>query len=257
MTINSKIVGILNITPDSFSDGNLYTDETSILVHTLKLIKDGADVIDVGAESTRPNAQKLSDAQEWQRLAPVLAKIIAICHENKVKVSLDSYHPHSVMQAIGLGVDYINDVNGLKNPQMIEAVKNSAVKIVLMHSLTIPADKSINIADVVDVVNEVKSWFNNQMQHLNSCGIDKSRLIFDPGIGFNKTAKQSWELINRASDLQELGVPVYIGHSRKSFLGEISQRDEKTIEVSKQLISNNIDYIRVHDVASHRVILYS
>jgi dihydropteroate synthase len=255
MTTKTKIVGILNITPDSFSDGNLYNDEESILSQTLKLIKDGADIIDVGAESTRPNAEKLSDTQEWQRLSPVLEKIIALCHQHKVKVSLDSFHPSSVKRAIGLGVDFINDVNGLKNPQMIEALKNSTVKIVVMHSLTVPADKSVNIPEELDVVNELKIWFNNHMRFLNSCGIDNSRLIFDPGIGFNKTVKQCWEVINRASELKQLGIPIYIGHSRKSFLGELSQRDEKTLIVSKQLIANNIDYIRVHDVLSHNVII--
>ena len=139
MIKNTKIVGILNITPDSFSDGNKYTDEESILNHTNQLIQDGTDVIDVGAESTRPNARKLSDDEEWERLSPILQAIVQTCHKKNVEVSLDTYHPPSATRAIEIGVDYINDVNGFKNPQMIEAVKRSNTKLIVMHSLTVPA----------------------------------------------------------------------------------------------------------------------
>ncbi|PIR39053.1 MAG: dihydropteroate synthase [Alphaproteobacteria bacterium CG11_big_fil_rev_8_21_14_0_20_39_49] len=251
MIKNTKIVGILNITPDSFSDGNKYNDAESILSHAEKLIKDGADVIDIGAESTRPGAIKLSTVQEWQRLSPILQNIIDTCHKNNVEAGIDTYHPENAMKAIETGIDYINDVNGFKNPQMIEVAKNSAVKIIAMHSLTVPADKAVNIDEGVDTVSEVLSWGNAQIQNLIDNNIERSRIIFDPGIGFNKTASQSKELIQRVEELRSLRVPIYIGHSRKSFLGDVDDRDKATIEISKQLIAKDIDYIRVHDVSGH------
>jgi len=251
MIQNTKIVGILNITPDSFSDGNKYTDEESILNHTKQLIKDGADIIDVGAESTRPNATKLSDEEEWQRLSPILKKVINTCHEHGAKVSLDTYHPPSAQKAIELGIDYINDVDGFKNPQMIEAIQDADTKLIVMHSLTVPADKSINIPTDLDVIEEIKSWAKYKISQLEQSGIDKSRLIFDPGIGFNKTAGQSKEIIKRVEELKSLDVPLYIGHSRKSFLGDVECRDTATTQISKELIEKDIDYIRVHDVKGH------
>ncbi len=251
MIKNTKIVGILNITPDSFSDGNKYTDAKSIIDHTRQLIKDGADVIDVGAESTRPNATKLSDEDEWQRLSPIIEKIINICHKHNVKVSLDTYHAESARKSIELGVDYINDVSGFKNPKMTEAIKNTDTKLIVMHSLTVPADKSINIPENVDVVEEIKNWAISKILQLNDSGIDKSRIIFDPGIGFNKTVSQSKELIERVGEIKELNVPIYIGHSRKSFLGDVEDRNQATIQISNKLIEKNINYIRVHDVRGH------
>ena len=254
MIKNTKIVGILNITPDSFSDGNRYTDEESILDHTKQLIRSGADIVDVGAESTRPNATKLSDEEEWQRLSPILEKIVSICHEKNVEISIDTYHPTTVTKAIELGVDYINDVDGFKSPQMIESVQGSDVALIVMHSLTVPADKAINISDELDVVEEIKGWARQKILKMMDSGIDKSRIIFDPGIGFNKTAKQSKEIIKRVEEFRSLDVPIYIGHSRKSFLGDVKDRDEATIEISKDLIEKDIDYIRVHDVKGHSYI---
>ncbi|MDA0781790.1 MAG: dihydropteroate synthase [Rickettsiales bacterium] len=251
MIKNTKIVGILNITPDSFSDGNKYNDVEAILSYAEKLIKDGADVIDIGAESTRPGATKLSAEQEWQRLSSVLKKIIDTCNKNHVETSIDTYHLETAKKAIEMGIDYINDVSGFKNPQMIEVAKNSSVKIIVMHSLTVPADKTVNIDEGVDAVSEVLNWGNEQIKNLVDNNIDRSRIIFDPGIGFNKTASQSKELIQRVEELRSLRVPIYIGHSRKSFLGDFDDKDKATIEISKQLIAKDIDYIRVHDVSGH------
>jgi dihydropteroate synthase len=256
MINKTKIVGILNITPDSFSDGGKYTDEQAIVNHTKNLIDEGADIIDVGAESTRPGAEKLSDEEEWQRLSHILSKIIQICHTYNVQVSLDTYHPNTAKKAVKLGVDYINDVDGLNNQKMVDTVKKSDVKLIVMHSLTVPADKQININEDLDVIIEIKNWAYDKIQNLVSMGIDKSRIIFDPGIGFNKTANQSMELIQRVNEFKDLQIPIYIGHSRKSFLGDIKKRDERTLEISKQLIKQEIEYIRVHDVNSHQDITF-
>ena len=253
MGFKTKIVAILNITPDSFSDGGKYFNERNILQRTQELIDEGAAIIDIGAESTRPEATPLNANQEWDRLKDILPKIIKLCHENKVLTSLDSYHIESVSKAIDLGIDWINDVNGFKDPNMIKAVQNSEVKLVIVHSLSVPVDRNIIIFG--DPILEVRKWAKDKIENLTQNGINLDRIIFDPGIGFSKNTIQSWQLINNISEFKDLGVPIYVGHSKKSFLGNQVDKVHATLEVSKQLITNKIDYIRVHDVKEHVDIL--
>lgn len=251
MKNKTKLVGILNITPDSFSDGGLFFDSDSVFSQVHKLIKDGADVIDVGAQSTRPGAKLLTAQEEWSRLSPHILQLIEICHSYDVKVSVDSFHGEVVFNALNAGVDIINDVTGLKLQKMIEVAAKSDCKIVMMHSLTVPADKKVIMKDDIDVVDQLLNFASKQIKHLISCGIDPDRLIFDPGIGFNKTTKQSWEIINRVEELKQIGLPLYIGHSRKSFLGDlktVKEKDKATFKISKDLIKKEINYIRVHNL---------
>jgi dihydropteroate synthase len=252
--LKTKIVAILNITPDSFTDGGKYVNEYDILERTEQLITEGAAIIDIGAESTRPTATPLNAEQEWNRLRTILPKIINLCHNNNILVSLDSYHKESVSKAIKLGIDWINDVRGFQDPEMIAAVKSSDVKILIMHSLSVPADKNIIISG--DPVSEVKNWAKNKIGSLMRSGINLDRIIFDPGIGFGKNSLQSWQLVNNISEFKDLMVPIYIGHSKKSFLGEEVDKAQATIQLSKKLIESGVDYIRVHDVKEHVSILY-
>ncbi len=248
-----ELVAILNITPDSFSDGGKYNDEASILDQTGKFIKNGAAVIDVGAESTRPGAIILSPEQEWQRLESILPQVIKIAKDNNVKVSIDTRHAASAANAIELGIDWINDVSGIMSADMIAAVKNSNVQLVMMHSLSVPSDKSILMPENVDVVAEICAWATTQISALELAGIDRSRIIFDPGLGFGKTTAQSWQLIDRIDEFKSLGQKILVGHSRKSFLGgDLADRDARTLEVSAKLTANGVDYLRVHDIESHR-----
>ena len=249
MINKTRLVGILNITPDSFSDGGLYFDSDSIFEKVRSLIKEGADIIDVGAQSTRPNAKILSKKQEWERLSPHLLQLIDICHAYDVRVSIDSYHPEVVIKALEAGADIVNDVNGLQDPAMIKLVAKNDCKVIMMHSLTVPADKKILVNEDLDIIQVLLEFASNQIKHLISLKIDPSRLIFDPGIGFNKNAKQSWEIINRIEELKQLNLPLYIGHSRKSFLGTPPDKDLETLKISKELINKNIDYIRLHNIA--------
>lgn len=252
----TKIVGILNITPDSFSDGGLAGNLENIIASAVKLIKDGADVIDIGAESTRPGATTLTPEEEWARLGNCLPKICVLAKTSGVLTSIDTRNSQTAKRAIECGIDWVNDVSGVSDDSMMEILKSWRGKIVVMHNLGVPADKNIIIPEDKNVVTEVYNWLEARLQLLEKAGIARSRIILDPGIGFGKNAEQSWELINNISTFKKLGAEILVGHSRKSFLGAtIDERDEKTLEVSKQLISDGVDYLRVHNVSLHKTSL--
>ncbi len=242
-----KLVGIVNVTPDSFSDGgkNFNPDEAS--KNIAQMLQDGVDIIDIGAESTRPGATALSQEQEWERLKPVLSAL-----QDKVVFSVDTRHLETATKAILLGAGWINDVSGFANPEMVEAVRDSDCKLVVMHSLSVPADKSIILQENIDPVEFLISWAKKRFVDLEKAGIERSRLVFDPGIGFGKNAQQSWAIINNAERFSELGVPVLFGHSRKSFMGS-GQGDDETIKISQQLAEKGVDYLRVHNIKRHKL----
>ncbi|MCE3231963.1 MAG: folKP [Rickettsiaceae bacterium] len=249
----TKLVGILNITPDSFSDGGKFTQVSSALLQAEKLITDGAAVIDIGAESTRPNAIPINADEEWQRLEQILPAIIKLCHQRQVLASLDTRHAFTAEKAIDLGIDWINDVDGFNQSGMIDTVKNSHAHLVFMHSLGVPADKNKTLPSNIDVIQLVYQWAENKILQLQQAGIAKEHLIFDPGIGFGKTPLQSWQLINNIEAFQSLGVKILVGHSRKSFLGD-GDRDVATLAVSKELIVKKVDYLRVHEIIQHSLL---
>ncbi|MBL0318516.1 MAG: dihydropteroate synthase [Alphaproteobacteria bacterium] len=252
----TRLVGILNLTPDSFSDGGSYTDLSSLLISCTTLIKEGAAVIDIGAESTRPNAIPLSAKEEWQRLAPYLKSIINHIHQLGALASLDSRHPENVQRAVDLGIDWMNDVSGLSDQAMIDVAASSHVSIVVMHSVSIPAERTMTIPDDIDPILYLKQWLDTCISHASAAGIDKQRLIFDPGIGFGKNVDQCWSLINRADELKAFGYPLFIGHSRKGFLAPDKapkDRDPETCRVSAQLCRKQVDYLRVHNVISNKL----
>ena len=250
---NTKIVGILNLTPDSFSDGGQFYSPAAAIERIGELVRQGADVIDIGAESTRPKATPLSAEEEWQRLEPVVKQLAAF---PSVPFSLDTRHAVTVKKALDYGISTINDVSGFSDPDMVEAVKNSHCKLVIMHSLTVPADTHVVMDEHVDVVAELMEFARKRIATLVSAGIGKERMIFDAGIGFGKTTAQSFAIIPGIDRLKSLDVPLYIGHSRKSFLGEPKEnRDKATLEMSRLLIQQGVGYIRVHDVAAHRTLM--
>ena len=250
-----KFFGILNITPDSFSDGGKFYDTQSALDHLKKLINDGADIIDIGAESTRPNAIPITAEEEWSRLKEILPKVINEIKTNylEIKISLDSRHYQTVAKAIDLGIDIINDVSGFEDENMIELAAKSGKKIVVMHNLGVPADKNKIIPENLDVVEVLINFMKAKLAQLQKAGIKKENIIFDPGIGFGKNAKQSIYIIQNIERLHCLEIPLLIGHSKKSFLdemdcGEVKTREEKTILLSKNLAKRGVEYLRVHDV---------
>ena len=259
-----KIVGILNLTPDSFHDGGNYNNLESAMQHLDQMLEDGADVIDIGAESTRPGAEVLSDDQEWERLKDILPAAVKqvelFNRQNKssVQISLDSYHLENIKKAHDLGVQIINDVSGLVNQQLIEFIAKNNIITILMHNLAIHANPDLIINPHLNINQEIISWAKDKIQKLTEFGVKKEQLIFDPGIGFAKNADQSIIILKNILDYRILDLPIYVGHSNKSFLDKVGIKDrgrsEKTLIISKYLIKKGVDYLRVHDVAAHNII---
>lgn len=256
---DTRIVAILNLTPDSFSDRGAYYKPSDALAAIERFIDEGADVIDIGAESTRPGATSLSAGEEWERLKPVISQLPRFV-SHRVPFSLDTRHPENASKALEYGISWINDVSGFSQAAMVDAVRPSNCGLVVMHSLTVPADKSVVIPSSVDVMQELLSFAQSRISSLEAGGIARGRIVFDPGIGFGKTAAQSLEIIRRIKEIEVLDVPLLVGHSRKSFLSAYKvetpmNRDEATLEISQFLIGQGVTYLRVHDVAAHRRLL--
>jgi len=264
----TKIVGILNLTPDSFSDGGKFDSLEQAMIHLKKMILNGADVIDIGAQSTRPNAIKISNEQEWIRLENILPAIIKEIQKfnrdnnKKIQISIDSYHFETIKKSYELGIDIINDVSGLKDEKIIEFIATKNITTILMHSLSVPVNPQLVINENINVNKEILNWACEKISLLQKMGVKKSQLIFDVGIGFGKSAKQSICILKDINSYRILGLPLYVGHSKKSFLDEVKideefklknldERAQKTLTVSKFLINQKIDYLRIHDVAEH------
>ncbi len=250
----SKLVGILNITPDSFSDGGQHDTAEAAYQHAQTLIHDGADILDIGAESTRPHATPLSPMQEWDRLRDCLPDIITLAHQHNKQVSLDTRHADTAEQALTAGVDWINDVSAAQNERLLDIVATTNCHYVFMHALTIPADKNVTLPQDTDITPYLSDYFARECDRLISKGIAQEHIILDPGLGFGKTAVQSLTLLWDAPALRSLGYPLFIGHSRKScfaLMGSAEQRDTLTLLASHYLMQHCIDYLRVHDVRSH------
>lgn len=253
-----ELVGILNITPDSFSDGGKHQNENAIIQQLHHLVNTGADVIDIGAEATGPNAKPISAETEWLRLEPALSLILA---EKKnlllsPKISIDTRHPETACKALALEVDWINDVSGLDHPEMQQAVLNSACDIVFMHHMGIPTNKNITLPLDQNPIETLLQWAKTKISALEQTGLSRERLIFDPGIGFGKTAEQSLALLREAQRFHDLGIRVLIGHSRKSFLASITNastenRDIETAITSLSLAKQHVHYLRVHNTEIH------
>ncbi len=249
----TKIVGILNLTPDSFSDGGKFNSLESALLQTQKMIDAGADIIDIGAESTRPTAIKISAEEEWSRLEKILPEIVALVKKapRPIKTSIDSYHFSTIKRSHELGVDIVNDVNGLLDEKIVEFIAAKNAETILMHNEKIPAVPDSLINPHINLIGEMLSWFEKKLSELEKKGVKKSQLILDPGIGFGKDALQSIRILKNIDQFKILGLPIYIGHSRKSFLEEVKingDRTQKTLVISKYLAIKKIDFIRVHDI---------
>lgn len=248
------LMGIVNVTPDSFSgDGKLADDAVR---HAEALLDAGADILDIGAESTRPGATALTAEMEWTRLEPVLTKIIGHHWRSRVRLSVDTRHAVTAARALALGVDIINDVSGMQDPEMAKALAEHSCDVVVMHALSVPAESHNVLPPDCDVVAEILRWKKRITEFAKAHGIAPERLIYDPGIGFGKSAEQSLRLIEQAAELKQSGGRWLVGHSRKSFLKLVTEkaagdRDGPTLEYSRQLAQAGIDYLRVHDVQGH------
>jgi len=219
-------------------------------------MEQGADIIDIGAESTRPGATPLNADEEWPRLAPVLEAIVVQGWRDRIRLSIDTRHAQTAARALALGAEIINDVGGLADDAMCETLEQHECDIVVMHALTIPADPAVTLPESADVIAEILAWKTRIMARAAAHGIGNHRLIYDPGIGFGKTAEQSLALITRAVELKKSGGRWLYGHSRKSFMKLLTDapaegRDALTRKFSQALADVGMDYLRVHDVAGH------
>jgi dihydropteroate synthase len=243
------LMGILNTTPDSFSDGGRWTILEAAVARGLELAAQGADILDVGGESTRPGAAPVSTEEELRRTIPIIERLRSRC---ELPISIDTYKAEVARQALGVGAEVVNDISGLTfDPEMLDVCARSDCGVICMHIQGTPQTMQRN-PTYADVVAEVKSQLTSRLQVLSKSGIDRERIVLDPGIGFGKTAQHNLEILAHIHEFREIGRPVLIGHSRKSFLKKILNRsvDETggTIGVAIAAAMQGADLLRVHDV---------
>ena len=247
-------MGIVNVTPDSFSDGGRYLTHEVALEHALRLAADGADILDVGGESTRPGADAVSLDEELRRVVPLIEQL---ARRTDVPISVDTSKAEVARQALRAGARIVNDISGLRfDPEMIEVCGESRCGVVVMHMQGTPQTMQIE-PRYTDVVEEICEYFRERLQTLGRDGIDAERIVLDPGVGFGKTAQHNLEILSNVARFRALGRPVLIGHSRKRFLKKIVRRDVDdirfgTVGVSVALAQQHTDIVRVHDVAANR-----
>jgi dihydropteroate synthase len=248
------LMGILNVTPDPFSGDGLLGP--AAVAATARLVAEGVDVLDIGAESTRPNALALDSDAEWARLQPVLDALAQQAWRGRVRISVDTRHAETAARALAWGVDTINDVTGLADPAMLDVLKAQPCEVVLMHALTVPVDPAVTLPAGCNVVQEILQWKAAVSAKAAAAGLAPERLVYDPGIGFGKTAPQSLALVNGAKQLVDSGGRWLFGHSRKSFLklftdAGAASRDDLTLATSAQLAAAGVHVLRVHAVRRH------
>lgn len=250
------IMGVLNITPDSFSDGGLYLDPTSAIEQAKELVAQGAQIIDIGGESTRPGAKRISPEEEQERVLGILQQLkqLDIC-----EVSIDTMNSSTAGLAIHYGADYINDVSGgLADPEMFSVVAAGKAKFILGHWRG-HSDNMDELAQYEDVAREVVAELSEQVAMAIAAGVNRDRIIVDPGLGFAKDMGQNWELVARLDELERLGLPILVGASRKRFLASaldpqnpatvsMPRRDVATAVLTALLLQRKLWGIRVHNV---------
>ena len=243
------VMGILNVTPDSFADGGLHYDTEIAIARGMEMIDEGVDIIDVGGESTRPGADRVSEDEEQARVLPV----IRVLAESKVAISIDTMRASTARLAVEAGASIVNDVSGgAADPDMFATVADLGCKYTLMHWRGHSKDmnsKAIYGDVVADVIEEVTM----QLDKALAAGVKRENIILDPGLGFAKDPEHNWEILNRIEELTALGYPVLIGHSRKRFLGGDNPdgREEATVAVTQSLVGKGIWAVRVHGVKAN------
>ena len=252
------IIGILNVTPDSFSDGGKYLSPDVAVGRALQMQAEGADIIDIGGESSRPGAEPVSAEEEMKRVIPVIEEV---CDKLDIPISIDTYKSKVAEKAIEFGVSIVNDISALRfDPDMAKVVAEHDVPIVLMHMKGTPRDMQLD-PDYNDVMHEIVSFLNERKEFAISSGIDEHKIILDPGIGFGKRTgegiEDNCEILKRLKELKTLNQPILVGASRKRFIGNVCG-DGKQLPVTERLegslaaiavaVMNGADIVRVHDV---------
>jgi len=249
------LMGILNVTPDSFSELPGLQTVDSYLNKAINMFDAGAEIIDVGAESTRPKSLPISKQEEWKRLQPVLQAMDSHWQGSiwKPKISIDTRNSEVAEKAVTMGIDYLNDVSGFESPRMSCIAAKANVYAICMHHCGVPPNKKNIIPYSKDPILEILNWAKNKKKDLLNSGVALNKIIFDPGIGYGKNTTQNWQILKRINELHAVGVPLLVGHSRKSFLNSCTEqafkdKDYETAVVSEFLARNKVQYLRVHDV---------
>ncbi|PXW85210.1 dihydropteroate synthase [Nitrosomonas sp. Nm84] len=246
-------MGVVNITPDSFSDGGLYLSTQKAIAHARDLIAEGANILDIGGESTRPGSQSVSIDEELNRVIPVLEALA----DTNTPISIDTSKPEVMKQAIAAGAFMINDINALRNPDALKVIaQHDHVQVCLMHMQGTPQNMQVN-PQYQNIVSEVKDFLQQRLQTAKSAGISPDRLIIDPGFGFGKTLQHNYTLLNQLNEFTTLNVPVLAGLSRKSMLGTITgnsvdHRIHESIAAALLAVVKGAKIVRVHDVKASK-----
>jgi dihydropteroate synthase len=249
-----RVMGIVNITPDSFADGGRFANVASALAHIRTLLADGADIIDIGGESTRPGAEPVSEQQELDRVLPLVEQLRAECNERAVPISVDTRKPGVMRAAIALGADMVNDVGALQAHGALQVVADSTtpVAVCLMHMRGEPATMQ-QAAAYGDVVVDVADFLRTRIAACLAAGLVRERIVVDPGFGFGKTVEHNLELLRRLPEIVALGYPVLVGLSRKSTIGALTGRDvggrlAGSVAAALAAVARGAAIVRVHDV---------
>jgi dihydropteroate synthase len=249
------VMGILNVTPDSFADGGRHNEFDAAVARGLAMIAEGVDIIDIGGESTRPGAERVSEEDELNRTIPVITELA----KHGVRISIDTMRASTAEAAVKAGASIVNDVSGgLADPEMLATVAGLQVPYIAMHWRG--QSKDMNSKAVYgDLVTEVIAELNERIDAALDAGIHRDKLIIDPGIGFAKDAEHNWAIIDSIDRFVAMGYPVLVGASRKRFLGGDSpdEREQATIELTKRLGTTGVWAVRVHSVKPHKEVLSS
>jgi len=246
------LMGILNITPDSFSDGGLYFNKQKAVKRGLQLIEEGADILDIGGESSRPGAESITVEEEKKRILPVLSEIRK---RSDAFISVDTTKSEVLNSALDYGADILNDISGMRfDPKILELAAEKKIPVVIMHMKGTP--KNMQESPFYEnVIEEIKTFFKKRVKTALKTGVKKNKIIIDPGIGFGKRLKDNLKIIGSLSSFNDLELPILIGVSRKSFIGSLlnvspDQRAEGTIASSLVSILQGVHILRSHDIAS-------
>lgn len=247
-------MGILNITPDSFSDGGRFMTDQAMVKGIEQLVEAGADIIDIGGESTRPFSSPVTVGEELQRVIPAIKAVRRI---SQIPISIDTTKSSVAEQALDAGADIVNDISALRfDPEMSRIVRDRGCPVVIMHMQGTPENMQIN-PTYTDVISETFAFFRERLSSLSKLGIDQRKIIIDPGIGFGKSLAHNLAILKNTASYQELNCPLLIGHSRKSFLcavlgQHLGDRDLPTAVISGLLAQQQVSIVRVHDVKGTR-----
>lgn len=255
----TKIMGILNVTPDSFYEGGRHSTTEAAVAHGIKLAEEGADLLDIGGESSRPGSDPVGEQEELERVIPVIKAL----HEKlSIPLSIDTMKSEVARQAVEAGASMINDVSGFHDSKMREVAASTGVDICVMHMQGLPKTMQQNPKYEGGVVPNIIKWFETRITDLLNAGVKRENIMLDPGIGFGKTVAHNYAILDNLVQFQSLGFPLLLGISRKSFLSKVANQPSDsneilaaTMAVNGLAINAGVDVIRVHDVKEHRVVI--